>query len=341
MAPRHDPFARQTTAGQNMAIDQSRLLNSGIVILNGDAIRASEGTFVVLGAPRGGTSMVAGALHHLGLFMGHPLVPATYEDTALISAITHRKLDIVKKTINERNERYPIWGWKQPSHVQYFVENVVPLLRNPVFLVVYRDLVATANRNRIAVGADLVASMTATARLYDRITAFISTTTSGVMVLSYEKALNDGAGFVAALADIAGVTSESRRREATVFVQPSPAAYLARLQQPEASADEITGHLDQVRPGRVAGWAVVKEKGEPVRVSIYVNGKLVNVGLADRERPDILKHGLHPTGKCGFAIALPPEVVLQRGDEVRARVGTEKKDLNSSPWIYNGDGGRL
>ena len=323
-----------------MVVDQSRLLNSGIVILNQDAIPGPERTFVVLGAPRGGTSMVAGALHHLGLFMGQPLAPATYEDTALISAINNRKLGIIRRTISERNDRYPIWGWKQPSHFDYFVENVVPLLKNPVFIVVYRDLVATANRNRIAVGADLVASMEATARLYDRITRFVSTTTSAVMVLSYEKALNDGAGFVAALADIARVASESRRREATLFVQPSPAAYLARLQS-EPRADDIIGHLDLVTPGRIAGWALVKEAAEPVKVFIYVNGKLVNVGLADRERPDVQEHGLHPTGKCGFAIPLPPDAVLRRGDEVRARVGSEKQDLNGSPWIYNGDSGRL
>lgn len=316
-----------------MVIEQSRLLNSGIVILNEDLLPGSEGTFVVLGAPRGGTSMVAGALHRLGLFMGHPLAQATYEDAALISAISNRNLEIVRKTITERNNKYPIWGWKQPSNFDYFTENVVSLLRSPVFLVIYRDLLATANRNRIAVGADVIASMEATAKLYEKITRFASTTTSPVMLLSYEKALNNGSAFVAALADVTRVTSESRRREAALFVQPSPAEYLARLQAGPQSG-EVIGYLDQVTANRVAGWARAKQTPDPIKVHLYVNGKLVNVGLADQGRPDLKQQGLHPTGKCGFVIAIPPDVVLRQGDEVRARAGNDRKDLVRSPWVF-------
>src|SRR5687768_290341 len=104
-----------------MVIEQSPLLNSGIVFLNEKLLPHSGGTFVVLGAPRGGTSMVAGALHHLGLFMGQPLSQGSYEDATLITAISRQNLGTVKKTIAARNREHAVWGWKQPAQVDYFV----------------------------------------------------------------------------------------------------------------------------------------------------------------------------------------------------------------------------
>lgn len=95
---------------------------------------ASEGrTYVVLGAPRGGTSLVAGALQILGVPMGS--VDATHEDPAF-----HDETNIqgMKGTIAYRNKVHVQWGWKLPNTIHYY-RLIAYHVRNPVFVVVYRN----------------------------------------------------------------------------------------------------------------------------------------------------------------------------------------------------------
>ena len=47
--------------------------NTGAVILNGDCSAMPYKTVIVFGVARGGTSMVAGTLSKLGVFMGENL----------------------------------------------------------------------------------------------------------------------------------------------------------------------------------------------------------------------------------------------------------------------------
>ncbi|MDH4317299.1 MAG: hypothetical protein OEV64_02825, partial [Desulfobulbaceae bacterium] len=63
------------------------LKNTGYFVLN-DRQKAqgdTPATFVVFGVPRSGTSVIAGVLHHLGVFMGEEAHPPVYEDQAIIT----------------------------------------------------------------------------------------------------------------------------------------------------------------------------------------------------------------------------------------------------------------
>ena len=62
--------------------NKDSMINDGMLVLNDNACTQSQRTLIVLGAPRGGTSMVAGVLHHLGVYMGSDLLP-TFEDPSL------------------------------------------------------------------------------------------------------------------------------------------------------------------------------------------------------------------------------------------------------------------
>lgn len=90
-------------------------------------------TYVVLGAPRGGTSMLAGALQLLGVPMGS--VNNQHEDPAFHD---ESKIDGMIEAIAERNRNYGYWGWKLPNTI-YFYDRLAEHLRNPVFLVIYRN----------------------------------------------------------------------------------------------------------------------------------------------------------------------------------------------------------
>lgn len=103
-------------------------------------------TILVLGAYRGGTSLAACALHRLGVWMGDFSDPgdATYECPRMRAALQARDLAQVKQIIHEGNAR-PVWGWKSPATLAMLPE-VLPLVRNPVMISVFRDPVAVIGR---------------------------------------------------------------------------------------------------------------------------------------------------------------------------------------------------
>lgn len=101
-------------------------------------------TFVVLGCPRGGTSLIAGALHHAGVYMGD--FRTTQYEAPDFKIPPSDALDAVARLgaiIRHRNEGREFWGWKYPNSI-YYIRNILHLLRDPVFLFVYRDIYETA-----------------------------------------------------------------------------------------------------------------------------------------------------------------------------------------------------
>lgn len=95
-------------------------------------------TYVTFGLERGGTSAVAGVERALGLDLGD-IPQGNNEDPRF-----HNKtLAEMRATIKERNQECDVWGFKYPSAVTY-LPTLVNNLRNPFFVSVYRDTVATA-----------------------------------------------------------------------------------------------------------------------------------------------------------------------------------------------------
>ena len=91
-------------------------------------------TVVVLGAPRGGTSMVSGALACLGVYMGDDIGhqkedPRFREETPP---------ETKRAAIAANNAAHMVWGWKLPNTIYYYGA-LHPQLINPVFVSVYRN----------------------------------------------------------------------------------------------------------------------------------------------------------------------------------------------------------
>jgi hypothetical protein len=95
-------------------------------------------TYITLGLERGGTSAVAGIQRGLGLYLGE-IEKGNNED----AAFTGYRLARIRKAINRRNRAHDVWGFKYPKAVMYMPQ-IIDNLRNPYFIVVYRDTVATA-----------------------------------------------------------------------------------------------------------------------------------------------------------------------------------------------------
>ena len=93
------------------------------------------------------------------------------------------------------------------------------------------------------------------------------------------------------------------RLEAGVDLLRIRAAIDARAGLPAASAGTLLGHLDEVRPDRIAGWAFAPaDPGRPVTLLVELDGRAIGPVLAARHRADLERAG-HGSGRCGFEIA--------------------------------------
>lgn len=289
-------------------------------------------TLVVLGVARSGTSLVAGCLNRLGVFMGDKATPPVYEDLALSAAVESGNSASVREVIGRYDENHAIWGWKRPASLHH-MERLHALLRNPQYIVIFRDLFAIANRNRLSMGTNLLANMQASIGEYRTLLAFIEHRQVPTLLVSYDKALREKREFVDQLSQFAGLqpTAETRS-QALAFISPSPPDYLRA-----SRAGRIVGHLDVVQAGLVMGWAAQRTQAAdstPLSVVLEINGQLAARACADLPRPDLVKHGAHKTGRAGFQFCLDDTAELRAGDEVRVFAGQERQELNQSPWQF-------
>ena len=110
-------------------------------------------TFVIFGVPRGGTTMVARVVGHLGVYLGDDL-PANYEDQDFNFDILpdefkrdkQKLLNRLSGIVDSRNQKFSTWGWKYPRAMLYLPQ-IIEKLRNPHLICVTRDPVASAMRS--------------------------------------------------------------------------------------------------------------------------------------------------------------------------------------------------
>ena len=202
------------------------IVNHGFCTLNQDHEPAAiSKTVVVIGAPRGGTTMVAGCLAHLGVYMGENL-SATYEDSELARVfLLDRDLRNLDEIIKRRDEQHQTWGWKIPAAIST-LKKWSKRLRAPHYVVVFRDLLAVANRNRISARWDLIDSILANQDYYAKVSSFLKNNKSPALLVSYEKAIGDPEHFVRELASFINLGSVAQRQNAIGFIKPNSHPYL-------------------------------------------------------------------------------------------------------------------
>jgi hypothetical protein len=112
-------------------------------------------TLVICGPTRGGTSLAAYVMLKLGYFLGDNVNHGNHEDLEILAAI--KDPELMTAIIASRNQRRGRWGFKVPAAAHHS-EWLADALRNPVFLVVFRNPVAIAKtilKRDPAVNSDL------------------------------------------------------------------------------------------------------------------------------------------------------------------------------------------
>jgi len=114
-------------------------------------------TVIVTACGRGGTSVIAGAVHALGIAMVNddPETTVNFEDSAFIDAWNDLKTDPgsgspytetckrIRSIIMTRNQNKGSWGWKDP-YAYHYLRGVIDACRNPQLIHVIRNPFNTA-----------------------------------------------------------------------------------------------------------------------------------------------------------------------------------------------------
>lgn len=298
------------------------MLNSGVFVLNDSGDAPVERTaFCVLGRPRGGTTMASRMLEAAGVFMGENM-PVTAEDPEFAELLKDANPDpaAFNALVEKRNAAHSRWGFKAPFRHHW---DLLDRLENVRFLVVFRDVLAVANRNRISANAELVTSMLANIELERKIVDYVARSTRPSLLFSYEKALIFPDEVCRAVLDFVGAeVTETRLAGMRDIVQPSEPTYVA-AQDPSRFAITLT--VDILTRNRVAGWARCAQ-GSPVTLIFEVDGKQIATQAADRPRSDLAQK-FGQEGRHAFDLKLPPASQIAEGSELIIRSAADNRTL--------------
>jgi hypothetical protein len=288
-------------------------------------------TLIVLGAPRGGTSAIAGALNELGIFMGGNAIPPVFEDLELASRMERGAPGDARVQIEKYNAEHHIWGYKRPG-LAFSIKENHSLFRNPVYLVIFRDVFATANRNLISshLKNDLRSKMARVQLSYTHILEFLSEQSPYSLLCSYEKLLQAPDAYIDFLLENAGLEVSAAQRAAAVnFITPQPEAYLDH-----ARADRCHGALDRIEGDTVCGWARFRSRfvKRPAEVQLFLDDQLAGNCMADQPLYPGCSFLEDPAESCAFRFRLPPNTSAD-SVSVRVKVSHEREDLDNSPLV--------
>ena len=311
---RHSPRSQQQHTPMNP------LMNDGIAVIGLPEFSRS-GITVVVGVARGGTSLIAGSLYKLGLFMGDRACPPVFEDTLLSDAFDNKR-GAVDQIVKRYTEEHGTWGWKRPS-----VINSLPraheLLNAPRYIFIFKDILSIARRKNISSLTEIFSGMEQSLEEYRRAITFLQRNKLSAMLVSYEKAVMHPESMIEQLIHFCDLSpSEAQTIEATHFITPDPVHYLEHSRVTKA-----VGRLDGFSAGRISGWARMVHTQEPARVQILINDALVATVIADQK----MNSSQETITAHRFFFAIPATIRLTSTDVIRARVVSEVRDLENSP----------
>ena len=226
----------------------------------------AEKTVVILGVPRGGTSMVAGVVRELGIDLG-PRLGVNHEDPRFLPG----DLQIIRQRIAERNATSGTWGWKMPHSTDY-IDAIERDLRNPHIIFVFRNILGIALSQERHSGADIHVALGFSKQRLQTVLDKIKTISSPMLLVDYDSALLDPADFLDSLSGFLGLQPDTATRaRALSFIdadhgyrQIDANYYLVSRAQQEHVGREIVlartwRHLKRAEDGR----GLVQDGGNP------------------------------------------------------------------------------
>ena len=167
-------------------------------------------TVVIFGLPRGGTTMVAGIAQRTGVDIGSGL-PVNLEDPDF----REQTLEHMRAAIRRNNRTKTLWGWKYPLAAQYLPQ-LHSEIRNPHYVIVWRDLLASSVR-AVRRGNDFLEALHGAHRRQQANLEILSSLPAKHLLVSYEKGLDKPMALARDIARFAGGHVPADPRELRAF----------------------------------------------------------------------------------------------------------------------------
>ena len=287
-----------------------------------------ERTFIVIGLARGGTTMVARLLDAFGVHMGDEADNPVVEDRRIAAAIEDGGDAAVRAVVADYDANHAVWGFKRPNVFRSLDPQNLPF-RNPHFVVVVRDPLAIANRNRISMFKDPLVDMADSVELMADLVRFVEAQRAHPMfLLSFDKSLMNVRSLVGDMADFVGVElTQPLRRKALKSIEVDNNNYLEL-----SRADSFMGRITDATDGTVTGFFRYHHHDANPPLEVYVDDEPVDADLRWFDTHIDRPNGKRFSGRYGFELQLNG-VLLQPGDQVSVLVDDERRqELRNSPY---------
>lgn len=194
------------------------------MVLNQVDEPAAQRTYVMFGTRRGGTSLVAGVVRALGVDLG-PVGRRTNNEDA---DFQNRPTGHMRAAIARRNSELDVWGWKFPGAGTYLPE-LLASLRNPFFIVMFRDPVAAAlsqaRLDREVIRRPPPVSLQESNANMNTNTSLVLASGHPCLLISNEKAREEPSALIDEIADFLFVPRPGDDTRARILEYVSPGVY--------------------------------------------------------------------------------------------------------------------
>ncbi len=253
------------------------MINKGVILSN--LTQSKEKTIVIMGVARSGTTMTAKVVEELGVDMGSDTGGYVNERRDVFELLENNKLKEFDQFVARQNNQFPLWGWKRPKSMEY-VDLFEHRIRNPHYIIPFRDYVSIALRNNMAIDLDPKKNIIDThVKRYSQVIQFVQTNKHPMLLFSYEKANMYPHYFVNQVAKFLGITDQEKIKTAAQSINAKANPYI--------NQNSNLGSLDKVSKGKIHGWAKKINSAKPMTLKVLVNQKEVTKVIANKPRKDL------------------------------------------------------
>ena len=194
---------------------------SPVQVLRQSTDSAPKKTVLVFGLARGGTSLVAGVLLELGIFMGHNAHKTKHEYTPFYPGMP--KIELLE-TIRANDRAHSVWGWKCPKDI-FHIDQYLHHLRNPHAIIVFRNFLDTSISSYKHNSIDLLHSLRENHSVMEGIISFAIDSNVPTALVSYENALANPSLFVGGVVNFLQLTTAGKTQLANAVQFSSRGTY--------------------------------------------------------------------------------------------------------------------
>ncbi len=180
-------------------------------------------TLLLSGHARGGTSLLSSIVHDFGVFTGKD--HGTFENHKLGKAADEGDWDTVRSLVGDYDASHSRWAWKRPALVNY-LDHVLTLTRHPRLILIFKDVLAVAQRRAALQHRDLLEILEKTAGRYASIAGLAADLEVPLLLVNYEAAMRQKADLIDAMAGFCGIDDPAIRSRALANIESNRKDYL-------------------------------------------------------------------------------------------------------------------